>query len=400
MVRHGVGVVGLVVALAGCGGSDEEKVASLAKQLSTATKKHDGAKMCHELLHPNTVHAIEQMARAEAIPGGPQPSCEQKYRTSQASSETIDDKDPTADDVTIKGDVAYLSAGMNRKRPFARRDGGTWKIDFTADPEIRWAMRASLACAHWQQTLHTEPLPPASREGIIASLHAEPLPPANREGIIAEVHAEAAAITTFRRELKAQAATGEEKTPALDLAASLTRMHAELESAAAALQRGRSFDATLNRTGRAARGEAVEILRAANAANLQCGRIPSVARDGAAFRSKANAMCEPVVKEITGMREPGASIAKVVRYLRRASALERGVSRQLATLEPPADLDRTYRDTLSTLNGLGATLRAEAAAIAGGDLAGTRRAVARLPTLDYRKSVGFVRLGLSRCTSL
>jgi hypothetical protein len=383
MVRHGVGVVVLVVALAGCGGSDEEKVASLAKQLSTATKKHDGAKMCHELLHPNTVHAIEQMARAEAIPGGPQPSCEQKYRASQASSETIDDKDPTADDVTIKGDVAYLSAGMNRKRPFARRDGGTWKIDFTADPEIRWAMRASLACVHWQRTLH-----------------AEPLPPANREGIIAEVHAEAAAITTFRRELNAQAATGEEKTPALDLAASLTRMHAELESAAAALQRGRSFDATLNRTGRAARGEAVEILRAANAANLQCGRIPSVARDGAAFRSKANAMCEPVVKEITGMREPGASIAKVVRYLRRASALERGVSRQLATLEPPADLARTYRDTLSTLNGLGATLRAEAAAIARGDLAGTRRAVARLPTLDYRKSVGFIRLGLSRCTSL
>jgi hypothetical protein len=383
MVRHGVGVVLVAVALAGCGGSEEEKVASLANQLSSATEHHDGAKLCHELLHPNTVHAIERLARTEAIPGGPRPTCEQKYRTSRASSETIDDRDPTADDVTIKGDVAYLSAGMNRKRPFARRDGGTWKIDFTADPEIRWAMRASLACAHWQQTLHTEPLPPASREGIIASLHAD-----------------AAAMTTFRRALNAQAATGEEKTPAVDLAASLTRLGADLESVAAALQRGRSLEAMLNRTRKESRDEAAEILRAANAADLQCGRTPAVARDGAAFRSKANAMCDPVVKEITGMGDPGASVAKATRYLRRASALERGVSRRLAALEPPADLDRVYRDTLSSLTGLGTVLRAEGAAIARGDAAGARRAVARLPTVDYRKSVGFIRLGLPSCSAL
>jgi hypothetical protein len=382
MARHGVGVVVLVVALAGCGGSEEDEVASLAKEFASATKQHDGAKMCHELLHPNTVHAVERLARTEAIPGGARPTCEQRYRTSRARSEVVDG-DPSADDVTIKDDVAYLAAGMNRKRPFARREGDSWKIDFTADPEIRWSMRASLACAHWQQTLHTEPLPPASREGIVASLHAD-----------------AAAMTTFRRELDAQAATGEVKTPAADLAASLTRMGAELQSVAAALQRGRSLEAMLNRSRKVARYEAAEVLRAANAANLQCGRNPAVARDGAAFRSKATAMCDRVVKEITGMGDPGASIAKATRYLRRASALERGVSRQLAALEPPADLDRVYRDTLSSLNGLGATLRAEGAAIARGDVAGARRAVARLPTIDYRKSVGFNRLGLPSCAAL
>jgi outer membrane murein-binding lipoprotein Lpp len=92
MVRHGVGVVVAVVALAGCGSSEEDKVASLAKQLASATKQHDGAKMCHELLHPNTVHAVERLARADAVPGGPRPTCEQKYRTSRASSETIEDR--------------------------------------------------------------------------------------------------------------------------------------------------------------------------------------------------------------------------------------------------------------------------------------------------------------------
>jgi hypothetical protein len=384
MVRRGVGVVVVAVAaLAGCGSSDEDEVASLAKQLARAAQRHDAAKLCHELLHPNTVHAIERMARAEAIPGGPQPSCEQKYRTSQAGSRTIDGRDPTADDVTIKGNVAYLTAEANRKRPFARRDGGKWKIDFTADPEIGWVMQASLACVHWQQALQRRPVPPASREGIIADLRGD-----------------AAAMTTFRRELDAAAATGEEKTPAADLAASLTRMNARLESVAAALQRGRSLEATTNRASKATQDEGAEILRAANAANVQCGRIPAVAPDGAAFRRKANALCEPVVKEIMGMRDPGASVAAATRYLRRASALERGVSRELAALRPPADLDRVYRDTLSTLAGLGATLRAEGAAIARGDPAGAQRAVARLPTLDYRKSVGFNRLGLQGCASL
>ena len=76
------------------------------------------------------------------------------------------------------------------------------------------------------------------------------------------------------------------------------------------------------------------------------------------------------------------------------------MSRRLAALEPPADLDRVYRDTLSSLTSLGTVLRAEGAAIARGDAAGARRAVARLPTVDYRKSVGFIRLGLPSCSAL
>ena len=57
MVRHGVGVVIAVVVLAGCGSSDEEKVAALAKEFRSATQRHDGQKLCHEIFHPNTVRA-------------------------------------------------------------------------------------------------------------------------------------------------------------------------------------------------------------------------------------------------------------------------------------------------------------------------------------------------------
>ena len=111
-------------------------------------------------------------------------------------------------------------------------------------------------------------------------------------------------------------------------------------------------------------------------------------------------MCKPVVRQLSRVADPSNSLAAVTRFLRRVSALERGVSRDLAVLTPPADLARVYRDTLSTLAGLGTTLRAEGAAAARHDLAGARRAVARLGPLDYRKSAGFSRLGLAECAEL
>ena len=143
-----------------------------------------------------------------------------------------------------------------------------------------------------------------------------------------------------------------------------------------------------------------EVFRSANAAGLKCGRIPALARDGAAFRSKANALCAPVVTDISSLDDPGESVASATRYLRRVSAIVRRTSRDLGRLKPPADLDRVYRETLSTLAGLGATLRAEGAAIARDDAAGARRAVARLGPLDFRKGVGFDRLGLRACVRL
>jgi hypothetical protein len=382
MVRHGVGVVVAVVVLAGCGSSDEEKVVALAKQLNSATERHDGKKLCREVFHPNTVRVAARMARVGAAPGGPRPSCDQVYRTSKARTETSQGRDATADDVTIRGDLAYLSEGRN-KHPFARRDGDTWKVDLTADPELRWVMDATFACARWQDTLEAMPLASASRQGIIAHQRAQ-----------------AAAIATFRRELDAEAAVGEAKTPAADLAASLDRMGAKFEGVAAALRRGRSLDATLEKADKDIRDELAEIFRAANAAGVRCGRMPAVAADGAAFRRNGNALCEPVVRDLSSLDDPGDSIAAAMRYLRRGEALLRRTNRDLGRLKPPADLDRVYRDTLSTLAGLGATLRAERAAIARRDLAGTRRAAARLGPLDYRKRVGFGRLGLTACAQL
>jgi hypothetical protein len=382
MVRHGVGVVIAIVVLAGCGSSDEEKVAALAKEFQSAARAHDGEKLCREILHPNTVRASERMARADAAPSGPRPSCERQYSSSKARTETFDGRDPTADDVTIEGDLAYLPAGLN-KRPIARRDGDTWKVDFTADPELHWVMDASFACARWQDTLQAMALPSASRRGIIDHLRGT-----------------AAAIATFQRELHADAARGEAKTPAADLAASLGRIGANLEGTAAALRRGRSLDAATEKANKEADKLVAEIFRAANAAGMRCGRIPALARDGAAFRSKANALCAPVVRDISSLADPGESVAAATRYLRRASALVRRTRRDLGRLKPPADLDRVYRETLSTLAGLGATLRAEGAAIARDDAAGARRAVARLGPLDFRKGVGFERLGLPACQRL
>jgi hypothetical protein len=384
MVRHGVGVVVAVVALAGCGGgsSDEEQVVDAVKDFKSAAERRDGEKLCREIFHPNTVHVADRMARADAAPGEPRPSCEQRYRTSTTRTETIDGRDPTTDDVTIKGDLGYLPDGDD-KRPIARRDGGTWKIDFTADPALHWLTDASFACVRWQDTLQAMPLPPANRRGIIASLRAQ-----------------AAAMATFRSELHAGAALGQAKPSAADLAAALDRMSAKLDGVAAALRRGRSLDAATQKVAKESGEDLAAIFRAAKAVDVRCGRIPGVARDGAAFRRKADALCQPVVVDLASLPQPGPGPAAATRYLRRISAAERRARRDLASLKPPADLDSVYRDTLSTLGGIGATLSAESAAIARDDAAGVQRAVARIGPLDFRKGVGFNRLGLRTCARL
>ena len=368
-----------VAVLAGCGSSDKDHVVAALKEFKSAVERHDAEKLCREILHRNTVRVAERMARADAAPGGPRPSCERLYRTSK---DTIDDRDPTADDVTIEGDLAYLPDGLD-KRPIARRDGETRKVDLTADPASHWVSQASLACVRWQHTLQAMPLPSASRQGIIDHMRRT-----------------AGATTTFRRELDAAAARGDSKAPAVDLAGALTRVAANLESVAAALRRGRSLDAATEKTNKESDELVVVIFRAAKAAGVRCGRIPAVAPDGASFRRQATAACDPVVTDITSLDDPGDSIAAATRYLRRASALLRRTNRDLRRLKPPADLDRVYRETLSTLAGLGATLRAEGAAIARNDAAGARRAVARLGPLDFRKGVGFDRLGLPACKQL
>jgi hypothetical protein len=251
MVRHGVGVVAVVVALAGCGSSDEDKVIAALEDLNSATRLHDAERLCGEVLHPNTVRAIERMLRADAAPGEPRPSCERKYSASMLRPPDLASVDPKADDVTIKADVAYFEY-EDGEQPIARRDGDTWKIDVTGDPTTAWRMHASSACVRWQDTLQAMSLPSASRRGIIDHLRGQ-----------------AVALTTFRRELDADAAPGEAKTPAGDLAASLDRMGADFEGVAAALRRGRSLDAALEKAGKEVRDEVAEIFRAANAAGVR-----------------------------------------------------------------------------------------------------------------------------------
>lgn len=385
MVRHGVGVVLVAVALAGCGGSstsDEDEVVAIARQLSPAAERHDGRAICREILHPNTVQAIERLTGAQTPPGGPRASCEQKYRSSQAYEEAIVGPPPKAADVTIAGDVAYVPDGR-AKRGFARRVGGTWKVDFTADAAIRWAMRASFACVEWRDRLQALPLPTANRQGIVDALH-------RRAGTMA----------SFVSALDADAAPGAEQAPARDLAASLERLNFQLEGAATALRRGGTLEAAATRAAKATNAEVRGILTTANAANVECGRIPGIAPDGADFRRQANAICTPIAKSIERLPDPGSSATAAVRFLRRASALERRASRRLVALEPPADLDRVYRATIATLSKLSDTLRSESAAVSRRDLAGARRAVAKLGPLDYRKSSGFSRLGVVGCARL
>jgi len=387
MVRQGVGVLVAVVVLAGCGGggsSDEEKVAAVAKDFQSAANRHDGRALCHEVLHPNTVRAIERLAQAQVRAGGSPRTCEEQYRISRARVTPLDGRAAKPDEVTIKGDIAYVPDGEGgSKRALARRVDGEWKVDFTADPGLRWLMRSSLACSRWQDALQAMPLPTASREGIIAHLHAE-----------------ADALASFLSGIDADAGQGEEQGAVREFTASLDRMTAELEGAAASLRRGRSLQRTTDKARKVLNEEGARLVRLIDVSRVDCGRIPAFAPDGAEFRRKANAVCAPISKRIGGLGDPGSSPRAAVRFLRRAGALERQASRRLAALTPPSDLDRVYRETLATVNGLGATLQAEGAAAARGDLAGARRAVGRLVLLDYRKSAGFARLGLASCWQL
>jgi hypothetical protein len=155
-----------------------------------------------------------------------------------------------------------------------------------------------------------------------------------------------------------------------------------------------------NRAARASSAELRNLLLAARAAKLTCGRNPGGAPDGAEFRRKATAICEPIHQSFERLPDPGSSPRAAIRFLRRGSALERRASTRLADLKPPPDLDRIHRETLSTLNGLGATLRAESAAVERGDVRGAERAVGRLQTLDFRKTAGFYRLGVPACAAL
>jgi hypothetical protein len=359
MVRRGVGVAAAVVVLAGCGGgsSDEEKVVDAVKEFKGAALGHDGGKLCRDLLHPNTVRVVERLARADAPPGGEAATCEETYRERRPREQALEGRPPKPSEVTIKGDVAYLPDPDGGKRSLVRRAGDAWKLDFTADPELRWTARASFACVHWQQALQRLPLPTASRQGVIAALDAQ-----------ADVAAR------FGRELDVDAAAG--------------------------LRRGGSLETVTNRAARASSAELRNLLLAARAAKLTCGRNPGGAPDGAEFRRKATAICEPIHQSFERLPDPGSSPRAAIRFLRRGSALERRASTRLADLKPPPDLDRIHRETLSTLNGLGATLRAESAAVERGDVRGAERAVGRLQTLDFRKTAGFYRLGVPACAAL
>lgn len=386
MVRQGVGVLVAVVVLAGCGGggsSDEEQVVETVKEFKTAALGHDGRKLCRELLHPNTVRVVERLARADAPPGGEAPTCQETYKALRPRERALEGRPPKASEVTIKGDIAYLPDPDGGKRPLVRRAGDVWKLDFTVDPELRWTARASFACVHWQQALQRVPLPSASRQGIITFLRAE-----------ADVTAR------FKRELNVPAVRGAAIAPARDMDAALARIRSQYEDAAADLRRGGSLETLTTRAAEASNVEFRNLVLAGRAAKLSCGRDPTVAPDGAEFRRKATAVCKPVVQSIQRLPDSGSSAREAIRFLRRGSALERRASSRLADLKPPPDLDRIYRETLSTLNGLSATLRAESTAVAHRDVRGAEHAVGRLQTLDFRKSVGFSRLGLPACAAL
>jgi hypothetical protein len=384
MVRQGVGVLVAVVVLAGCGGSsDEEKVVEAVKEFKSAAVGHDGGKLCRELLHPNTVRVVERLARADVPPGVEAKTCEETYRKERPREDALNGRPPKPSEVTIKGDVAYLPDPDGGKRPLVRRAGDAWKLDFTADPELRWTARASFACVHWQQGLQRLPLPTASRQGIVA---------------VMEAQADLAA--RFGRELDANAARGGATGPARDLEGVLGRMQRQFEAAAAGLRRGDSLETLTNRAAKASSGQFRELVVAIKDAKLTCGRIPAAAPDGAEFRRKAGAICEPIQASFERLPDPGSSPKAAIRFLRRGSALVRRASSRLADVKPPADLDRIYRETLSTLNGLGATLRAESAAVQRGDVRGADHAVGRLQTLDVRKTTGFARLGVPACAAL
>ncbi len=368
----------MVVALAGCGSSDGDKVAAAIKQLDSAVQRGDGEQLCSEVLHPNTVRAFERLGEAEAPPGT-RPSCARTFRGGSGRPEDLDREEPTADNVSIKGDVAYAE-DQGRRVPIARRVGGEWKIDLTAVPTFAWRLHASYACVRWQDSLQALPLPSASRSGIIANLTGQ-----------------AAAWTTFREELDAAAAPDAAWPAAADLEAALERVDAKLEEVTRALDRGRSLNDTIEKAAGDIRDGSVATIRAAGAAGLRCGRIPASAPDGAQFRRQATEICAPAGKKLSSIATRGRSFVAIGRSLRRASATMRRVRRDLARLEPPADLGGIYRDTLSALAALSAGIRTESDALVRRDFAAAGRALARVGPIDFRKGAGFARLGLPTC---
>jgi len=123
MVRRGVGVAIAAVVLAGCGGgtSDEEKVVAAAQALKTASQRHDAHRLCRELLHPNTVRAVERLARAQVAPGGSPPTCEEKYRTSQAGEEALQGRTPSAGAAIARDDPPGARRAVARLGPLDYR---------------------------------------------------------------------------------------------------------------------------------------------------------------------------------------------------------------------------------------------------------------------------------------
>jgi hypothetical protein len=382
MVRQGVGVAVLVVALSGCGSSDRDKVVAALKQLGSAAKRRDGAKLCSEVLHANTVRAVERLDAAYMPPGSGPPSCARRMSGASGNPRDVPLRDLTADDVTINGDVAYASDDSERV-PFARRVGNGWKVDFTAQPTFAWRVRTSLACVHWQDRLQ-----------------ALPLPPANRAGIIDQLRSAGAAATAFHEQIGAIDAPQDVQTAAGYLEDALARLDARLEAMAAALGRGRSLDDIWKHSAPAIARASSDVMRAANAADIGCGRLPNVAPDGAQFRRQADARCAPAVAAIKRIGDPGDSLVAIRRALNRAASAMRRAKRDLAGLTPPADLDRVYRATLTTLARLGATLRLEGSAAVRRDRGAAQRAAAHLGPLNFRKVTGFLRLGLPTCAEL
>ena len=308
MVRQGVGVLVAVVVLAGCGGggsSDEEQVVETVKRFKSAALGNDGRKLCRELLHPNTVRVVERLARADAPPGGDAETCEETYHADRPRERALEGRPPKASEVTIKGDIAYLPDPDGGKRPLMRRAGDAWKLDFTGRPgaaldgpgELR--VRALAAGAPAAAAAHRQP----------AGHHRVPACPGRRLG---EVRARARPAGCARRGHSAGAGhgggTGSPAVPA--------------RGSGGGPPPRRSLEAVTNRARTASSANFRDLVLGAREAKLSCGRNPSVAPDGAEFRRKATAVCEPIHKSINGLGDPGSSPRAAIRFLRRASVLD------------------------------------------------------------------------------
>ena len=90
------------------------------------------------------------------------------------ANEALEGRAPEAYEVTIKGDVAYLPVPTAGSGRWCAAPATQWKLDFTADPELRWVARARASPAGaGRRRGRRSRCPSASRDGIIAHLHAE-----------------------------------------------------------------------------------------------------------------------------------------------------------------------------------------------------------------------------------